>query len=905
MFYSAFIIERSSEEYHLEPKLPSKIYWLQPGNQNVGDQVFNSFLAVKDGPGFSTKTKMQYIKSKRVRKYDGRHAQIYSTVLFTISGFIIQFIGLRGLHASVILAQLGSTFVMSIIRTCLRTERMAPGENKMKGERDLVSHKKQELDCFAFHLERVESFSLINSPYPFSPSDGSSFDSLGKSGRSLVEQLIYTRTRLAELTSTPHNGGNLSWDNLPIRIIAQKLAGTINSTMDLLSGWDADFKQSFQFELKFECTLAPPEATEVFRGTYAVNIVRSGDVLKWKVNTQELEAIIGLWTWSLYKSDSKWITPSSYQPLSRIVGIDEREAGEEMTYRYFLKWIFRQTEPRMTSVKSFDIPHRLFGLDAGEHPDERDILTVDTQNELEVMIAQDIYIQFLLSAMENLETIDSTVDLIPGPQNSYVAQNGPINELVHCFESNGLGSREDALLCISLVLKNQKILPPLTADSPNIRKRTEDLIKKGDWKKAFQLVEWIAQRSDGVEMEFAIHELGNLCRKALLASDSVALEIGLQYLSKILGQDMRAEFLQTQGIKHPSTWSAPADYQLRWGGLQRELAWVARHISINVRGKDDVKQTLESINNPIIKEDLEVPAGACSDCSDPAMGCYAMQEWLTFNHIDFHRDPTSPDDYQAYHWALTRECYALLYFLLVRWIELGADIPDLIQHAYVVAAQNRSTWGIEVLQRRGTDINSIISQEISALAEVVARGDLEAVRMLLTMGANPDGDNLPPENKPLILAAQLGFTEVAELLLEHGATLEILGDNKMTALYWASNENHLDTVRMLASHGAKVDIHGDGLLLRSAVANNHLEMIELLLELGVDIEARRRLMDDTALIVAARTSHPAVLKLLLAKGADIHAQDENGRTALEWARSVGHTENTAILESIVRRAGSA
>lgn len=900
MFYSAFIIERSSEEYHFEPNLPSKIYWLQPGNQNVGDQVFNSFLAVKDGPGFSMKRKMQYIKSKRVRKYDGRHTEIYSTVLLTIFGFIIQFIGLRGLHASVILAQLGSTFVMSIIRTCLRTERMAPGENKMREERDLVSHKKQELDCFAFHLERIKSFSLINSSLPESPSDESLFDSLAMSGKSIVEQLIYTRTRLADLTSTSQNGGTLAWDHLPIRIIAQRLAETINSTMDLLSSWDAEFKQRFQFELTFECTTAPPEPAQVFQGPYAVEIVRSGDVLKWKVNAQELEAIIGLWTWSLYKSDSSWISPPGCPSLSRVVGLSESEAGDEKTYRYFLKWIYRQTEPKMISAKSVDIPHRLFGLDTGENLNEKDILTVDTQNELEVMIAQDIYIRFLRQAVENLKSMDFTVDVIPGPQNSYVAQNGPIAELVHCFEDLGLGSREDALLCIIPVLKDRRLLPPLTADCPNIRKRTEDYIKKNDWRRAFQLVEWLSQRSDGGEMEFAIHELGDLCRKALLTPNSTAQEIGLQYLCRILGQDMRSEFLRVQGIKYPSTWSAAADYQLRWQGLQRELAWVARHISNRLPGMDAVKRRLESINNPIISEDLDAPAGTLYEPSCPDVGYNVLQEWLTSSELDFERDPDGTEDSDGYHWALQRNCYALLYFVLVRWAELGVEISDPIQHAYVVAAQNRSTWGIRVLQRRRLDIDTPNSRKVSALMELIVSGDLEAVRTLLKMGAKPDGDDTIPNARPLIIAAQYGLTKMVELLLAYGATIDAVDGLGMSALYWACSEDHVDLVRLLGSHGASLAIRSaEKGPFHSAVFSNNFQMVQVLLELGADINVPDNDSKKTALTHAVQLRRVDMLRLLLANGADIHTKDDYGMTALDWAMRDGFRDGAAILEASI------
>lgn len=126
MFSSAIIIERSSKEYFITPKKPSKLYWLQPGNQNVGDQVFGAFMAVKEGANSTMTKNLRYIKSVRDRRLDGKNIKLYSTILSTIFGFVMQFIGLRALHASVILASLGTTLLMSILRTCLRTERMAP-----------------------------------------------------------------------------------------------------------------------------------------------------------------------------------------------------------------------------------------------------------------------------------------------------------------------------------------------------------------------------------------------------------------------------------------------------------------------------------------------------------------------------------------------------------------------------------------------------------------------------------------------------------------------------------------------------------------------------------------------------------------------------------------------------------
>ncbi|KAJ6157740.1 hypothetical protein N7470_005332 [Penicillium chermesinum] len=92
MMNSAILIGRSSHNYTLVPNKPSKVYWLQPGNQVVGDQVFNAFLAVNAEPLDS----MSYIKSRRGRLGKNQSIETYATISLTMVGFIFQFIGREG-----------------------------------------------------------------------------------------------------------------------------------------------------------------------------------------------------------------------------------------------------------------------------------------------------------------------------------------------------------------------------------------------------------------------------------------------------------------------------------------------------------------------------------------------------------------------------------------------------------------------------------------------------------------------------------------------------------------------------------------------------------------------------------------------------------------------------------------
>lgn len=232
---------------------------------------------------------------------------------------------------------------------------------------------------------------------------------------------------------------------------------------------------------------------------------------------------------------------------------------------------------------------------------------------------------------------------------------------------------------------------------------------------------------------------------------------------------------------------------------------------------------------------------------------------------------------------------------------MTGEHPTLIEHAFVVTATNRSEWGIRILQRFSADIDATNPYGVSALMEVVVSEDVEAVRLLLAHGANPNGSDAAPDKRPLVLAAQLGLTNIAELLLQHGATLDILDPHGMSPLCMASTEDHLDTVRILASHGADLNIDINGRPLHAAVTDDRIEMVQLLLELGADINASERRSEQTPLMIAARSPNPAMLRLLLEKGAGIHATVTERMAAMENAIQYGWADNVAILEAYMQQ----
>jgi ankyrin repeat protein len=82
--------------------------------------------------------------------------------------------------------------------------------------------------------------------------------------------------------------------------------------------------------------------------------------------------------------------------------------------------------------------------------------------------------------------------------------------------------------------------------------------------------------------------------------------------------------------------------------------------------------------------------------------------------------------------------------------------------------------------------------------------------------------------------------------------------------------------------------------LHLAAEQANLAIIELLLQAGLDIDARDK-EGQSALHVAVLEGHEASVKLLLDKGANRNQQDYDGRTALHWAAEKGNIDIITLL----------
>jgi ankyrin repeat protein len=193
---------------------------------------------------------------------------------------------------------------------------------------------------------------------------------------------------------------------------------------------------------------------------------------------------------------------------------------------------------------------------------------------------------------------------------------------------------------------------------------------------------------------------------------------------------------------------------------------------------------------------------------------------------------------------------------------------------------------------------------------------LEIMTMILERGGNPNLQLklFPPYRAlgpdrgadgllrtgttPLFRAARGGDVAAMELLLEHGALVNLPQENDVTPLIVATGYRQ-----------SAIDTRG-----RFRGEEDALPTAGLLLEYGADVDARTD-VGQTALFGAATNGWNEMVKLLVEFGADLHVTDDQGSTVIDAAmgqagrfgRGAGgdeHIETAALLENLISQQGN-
>jgi ankyrin repeat protein len=154
-------------------------------------------------------------------------------------------------------------------------------------------------------------------------------------------------------------------------------------------------------------------------------------------------------------------------------------------------------------------------------------------------------------------------------------------------------------------------------------------------------------------------------------------------------------------------------------------------------------------------------------------------------------------------------------------------------------------------------------------------------------------------SRPLFLAVQSDdIQQVSKLLDDHPKSISsetIMGDS---LLHVAVESGKAEMVELIIDKGVDVNVQGDSRAtpLHLAAMSGNLEIAALLINRNANVNAIGFRDDSTPLHVAAIHGHAAVVQLLLEKGAVKDALNEHKRTALQVAIENKHLNVVQVLQ---------
>lgn len=903
--------ERLLKRTSLNKSSRSRILWLQPGPQVIGDQSFDPFAHLEN----PEKGPLQVWMSSRKIFKEKFEKYTYVAVIFVLAGYIVQFIGLRGLSAWISLAQVGITIVMSILRGCLRMQRLDRNGNEFAKMPDLVAG--HELDWLAFRIagpwscwhvtgqdgraddddEETAGRTLSSSRSARTlPETNSSLTiGAGSTGQHSFEDLLRIRVRLAHLTGhitlTNINDSEYQlWKDefVKVRVKANKLSAAL---CQAVAGLFPRHRQDIVLRIR-----ATTEEQDSPAPEHQVNVTLGAPIessqASWRVDSARIEAILGLWMWTLVSDErlrptddhsAHTVSPAEKVLRARIVSagfVDDPtwndKAGNiqgEMDL-----WLGTNAVQFSKATLTFDKQH-LNGLgtlwqpvDGGKHnwetvSTEKNMTDFTSQrfcgwnpvyrtangsssNAVNIRVqlaqvfpktslldlcAQELFTALLVSLAGFLssDTIGKTT--IVEQADTLRLQNTTISIIEEAFVENNLGSPSDLLLSIIPAFKEHLPSPSSEEILSVLTKATRYYRRKSKWGRAETLLRWCcasfgsSSEDPGQLSTDALRELGELYRHALKQQSNDA--------SRKMGND---------GIE-----------------------WMTRTYHSMGKSNPEVKEIVDCYGE--IAQRISRRSRTIESTSDDAR---SVQQQLVQAISDRDRTET-------------------LYQLCFMTSDLVNSLDS--QQAFPLAVRNDWSEVVAELFEMNANLDSLDDVGRSAVSHCAELGYESRMKSLIDQGAALDLVEMD-QMTPLSWASRNGYDRVAELLLESGRVHADKQDNfNRTPLWWAIKGAHTSVAKVLIDFDVDTEpVVSSETPLTAAIRAGHDAIFHYLLEARADIQFYPSGV-RTPLATAAELGRTDLVGLLLEKGAGIEPVDNNGNTPLILAAKGGHTATVQLL----------
>ena len=234
---------------------------------------------------------------------------------------------------------------------------------------------------------------------------------------------------------------------------------------------------------------------------------------------------------------------------------------------------------------------------------------------------------------------------------------------------------------------------------------------------------------------------------------------------------------------------------------------------------------------------------------------------------------------------------------------------------------------LKVLIQKGADVNMINALgNQNWLHAACEEGHVDIANLMIRNGANVNLERDRDNSSPLIIAAMYGHADIVDLLIQNGADVNAVDNYKWTALHHASQQCHDDVaLRLLQSSGAHVNALDDqGLTpLYLASSNGYIDIAKVLISNGADVNAgaagafvgacqggksdvakllircgadvNQLHRGNSLLHTCAYTDLFDVVRILIAKGLDVNAENDMGNTPIIYALEGKHMMTFQLL----------
>jgi ankyrin repeat protein len=240
----------------------------------------------------------------------------------------------------------------------------------------------------------------------------------------------------------------------------------------------------------------------------------------------------------------------------------------------------------------------------------------------------------------------------------------------------------------------------------------------------------------------------------------------------------------------------------------------------------------------------------------------------------------------------------------------------------IEAAKNQDRAAVLTLVKEHADVNAVWGDGSTALHWAAHWDDVETAALLLAAGAHVNAAT-DLGISPLWAACETGSARMVEKLLAAGADANATAFTGVTTLMMCSKTGSVQAVNaLLARHAgvnAKEKTRGQTALMW-AVSERHPDIVQALLSLGADVNARTASNEllvnrgemryglsvteqietggSTPILFAARQGDPESARRLLAAGANANDALPDGTSALALA---AHSDNGAVAKVLLEK----